>query len=483
MMHKSLSGFRSVEARFALAGAAILVALSAAAQAPRPSSVSVEMTLAKGPDTYEDTEYTVRYEAAERDGWATIRPQGGYLRAFRARGPIDTAGWWEGPPFFSLHFPVLEFTLSNNSTRAVSLANVVLDVRESSLDAFPLLLVCNPREPDRLFNIHFLNEGWGPVEDAWIRFDIFKDDEAPDFDKAFPNLSTLPYKVGPVNFSDSYRVSIEEHLGAQGMDTATISALHASPIDVGDAGDRIRRALGPFEGRTAEEDQRLWGDAFPWDREVAVAGLVSFRGKTASGQAKDMSLKFSTLVPISPPRARDECETPPSGSYETRLEAGGSNYRVTVPAAHSIGPGRTQSFALRLGADKSSIHYLQARLVFGDGTELPSPPIYLSLFVPRSRGESLAPERVTPPPLRESPRGSFALQFSAISVRNRHWAESFGKVVAAKTGLTAWLMNTEDGRFVRVLGGHFETREAADAVRGQLVKHPEFRECFVRSLK
>ena len=73
----------------------------------------------------------------------------------------------------------------------------------------------------------------------------------------------------------------------------------------------------------------------------------------------------------------------PTAEYQVLLETARSDYQVVAPISHELQPSDSDRFNVRIGAQQSSRHRLNLRLVYNDGLTLPSIPVSLEMFVPR----------------------------------------------------------------------------------------------------
>jgi hypothetical protein len=335
-------------------------------------------------DGSDEVNRTVSYKADTKDGDTNIRPQLPYLNE-----PIETI-WYLGDPmyegFFHLAFPTLDFKMVNNSKETIFATKVILQIESSGLDTFPLIVV--GASPDVFGKFSLWNDGWGAVKNLNVKFRIQENGETPNFQEPFPNVRNI------LEFDKSVTISVIEELKGKGVDIETISRLYEKQMRLYEEGEElspeeekeVHFAQGDYGGETIYEDELKDSEI---QSELFAAGIITFTGNTYDNKEKPVSTRFIASIPISIPIGLGDGEEP-TMSYDVLLDLNKNNYEIVIPISHSLKAGEVDRFLIRLGALKSSVHRLRAKVVFNNNKEVVSDPINISLFIPRSGAESLA---------------------------------------------------------------------------------------------
>jgi hypothetical protein len=100
----------------------------------------------------------------------------------------------------------------------------------------------------------------------------------------------------------------------------------------------------------------------------------------------EQAVKFSAPVYLSN-KNRMGLLRPPSYRYDAAFEIQRTNYQQRVPISHSLEPGESDRFTVKIAVAQSSFHRFRATLRDVSGRVWQSVPIEMSCFVPRSRRE------------------------------------------------------------------------------------------------
>lgn len=325
-----------------------------------------------------DSEFTVAYSADRLPERLRITPALPYLDLFRRGGPITPRSYWNLP--FQMTLPQLDIKVTNNTNKTVFFNEAVFIVDSSQLDPSPLLLI-----PGTGYNMRmdFENFGWKRIADATIRCNLIRPGEPKDF--------TQPAtEIIDVTEDDQGDISVDfsEVLARLGVDVETLS----HPFDeyngktykvtektgrivlLSDAQykKRILKACGPFP-----------------EGAVEVVGEISYANPVDTSKMESVrflgSLEFGEAPAGAP--------APPSFGYGVKLDVDGQRYERRVQLAQALKPQDFDRFTIRIAADKSSIHRFRLRLLYDNGLDIESPPIELSLFMPRGAESLLRNER------------------------------------------------------------------------------------------
>jgi septal ring-binding cell division protein DamX len=108
-----------------------------------------------------------------------------------------------------------------------------------------------------------------------------------------------------------------------------------------------------------------------------------------------------------------------------------------------------------------------------------SPP--LTVVMSESELENALTDSVPPPPpiIR---KGKFTVQVASFTAENRERAEAFVRELAATEKVEATMIPSEDGKWCRIVVGHYADRKSATEAWNDLKKRPKFKGCFIKGL-
>jgi hypothetical protein len=118
-----------------------------------------------------------------------------------------------------------------------------------------------------------------------------------------------------------------------------------------------------------------------------LAGEISFT--TPEDPGSRQQVKFHAPVYLAN-QNRMGIPKPASYAYDTAFDAQNIEYQRRVQISHTLQPGESDRFTIKVAVAQSSSHRFRATLRDITGLTLQSPPIEMSCFVPRSRGKRLA---------------------------------------------------------------------------------------------
>ncbi|HLL04571.1 MAG TPA: hypothetical protein VK539_28565 [Myxococcaceae bacterium] len=272
--------------------------------------------------------YHVRYTYERNDGKLSIRPESDLFNAMAHGEVIEGASYGHQP--FSWDFPVLSVKVANNSPKTLLLSEVKIQVRKSTVDVRPVLVI---NSPSYLGILSFTNEGWGKVVEPKVEMTI-----------SAPDCKTTPVHVSrPLDTFDEYgKVAI-----------------------------------------TNDVDPALRARLLSNDQPACVQGVLQYRDEV--GQAHRYRFKTEVFLRVPDVGAA----RPPSYSYDVFLRAGKSGYVERRAISQEIKPGQVDHFLLRIATDRSCAFSLRIDINDSGGKSLWQGDIDLAAFVPRS-GAALA---------------------------------------------------------------------------------------------
>ncbi|MEA5552055.1 CHAT domain-containing protein [Anabaena cylindrica UHCC 0172] len=330
----------------------------------------------------------------------SITPQMKYLTKLANGDPISEIKVATGdPPFFSWQFPNLDIRLVNNSNKTIYITDILLEVEKSVIDPSPVVVI--PENGPNLLRFELINEGWGKVKDASVKFNL-----VPLGEKILWN-GNYKHKVNIGNFTDSYIVDISNTFQELGLDFETIGykvgvynriankdyyeesplandckwnylfRFRSNPDKLNQECENIIESLGIF--KDSKSDSLIYGIAY---------GEILFSGKTLEGKENRQTIKFSTKVPILDAGQYGD-PGPPTYQYDAKLDVDRENYQVIIQSNGSsvsqyIKPNETDRFNILIATPKSSFHKFRVRFIYNNGKSILSKPIHLKTFVPKS---------------------------------------------------------------------------------------------------
>lgn len=358
-----------------------------------------------------ESPYVITYNAKNEDGFLKIEPHLGYLETINSEKGIGVAY-----RSFGAIPPTLDFKVANNTKETIFLTKVILQVEASRPDPFPFIkfnevIGCLNFTKRGVFFVS--NDGWGNFKRLEMKFRIQKYGEKPNFEEPFP------YSRSFQNVNEA-TVDIREELKNDfGVDVNTLEKI-AEKAKKSD----YRYGKEKLPELTSEEKEQLnlakkkfnrnpkYGfGVFDSDYELEITkpdtlivGIISFTGDTWNGGEKEVVTRFTADVEsmIEPTECGDY--SPPTSSYDVRLQINKDNYEIIVPISHSLKQGETDRFLIKLAAGQSSVHKLRAKIVTSDGKEFASPPINLSLLMPKSILGGDFPTDITKDEITKQPR-------------------------------------------------------------------------------
>lgn len=345
-----------------------------------------------------DQERTLTYQIDYNNQELHITPLMEYLTKLKNGMPITDLGLiLVIPPFFKWQFPNLDLRIVNNSDKTIYITDIFIDVEKSYLNPYPVLVL--PGEEPNALHFWLINDGWGEVQDAVARFNLVPKGYPISFEESYQH----EVRIG--DFCDSVNVDISRAIKELGVDVDFINGFN----NRGEEYHSIHAKMGRFFSQIKEfmdnkedEEYKTLMSALgifknsditkrPTFAAIAV-GEICFTGKTANGDFKRDTIKFSSEVPLLVPGGYG-APGGPTYQYMVKLDVDRDNYKVRVQGCGSsvsqyLKSGDIDRFNIRVGALKSSLHKFRIRLVYNDNQSLLSPALSLNMFVPKSEEKS-----------------------------------------------------------------------------------------------
>lgn len=226
---------------------------------------------------------------------------------------------------FRVYTPTINFLVNNPRDTVLALNEAAFHIRDSELDARPILVIREDR--NILDAIPIYNFGWAMLEGLELDLGVASADRFRDAD-----LHSRGYT------HSAKQLEIEESL-----------------------------LLGSVSAILPDE---LKGSSL-----VTVYG----RFRYFDGQ-QTIDAPFRTLVSM---RNMPERYVPSSKSYSLRLEAGRDNYTEIIPLSQSISPNDSDRFDVTIISDKSADYVIDVDVIDTDGNEIEVGKLDISYFRPR----------------------------------------------------------------------------------------------------
>ncbi|MEG4067165.1 CHAT domain-containing protein [Microcoleus sp. Pol11C2] len=262
---------------------------------------------------------------------------------------------------FTWDFPNLDFKVLNNSPQTIILTEAIFEIEKSWLDPSPVPIIECDSYHMKALHFRIVNEGWGEVKDLKARF----------------HLTPIPPGMGRVNFRDpdvkDLKARFHQTPMQRGMGEVNLTEPYPYEVCVGSF-------LESFNVNIAE----AFRHASITSGAAYVRGELEFKGCNIYGLIQKTIVKFSTIVLARNAEPVIGAPLSPTYQYGTKFQVAGENYKRHVSISHSLKPGKTDRFNIKIGMDKSSYHRFKVKIAYNDGQEILLPDIKMSTFVPRS---------------------------------------------------------------------------------------------------
>ncbi len=309
----------------------------------------------------------LEYVLTRKNDKIVIQPQMDYLAKFRSGGPVKSLSYWHVP--YNWQFPNLDLKIANNSNNRIYFSEAVIAVKTSHIDPRPVLHIKDSSNSQMYFIL--INEGWGAATNCKLLYSFAQPSEAISFNKPYVFSQDLE------DIDNSNVVDLTGSLEDAGVDVKFLKDSKKFFSDYYNGNKSLtHKAFGPF----------TMG-------KVLVFGELEYTERTTSGGENKASLKFSTIVSLTPPGLG--APRPPTFQYDAMLKVDEENYEVRVDINQDVAPGDTDRFNIRLAAPKSSIHDFSVRLIYNDKQTISSDEVELSMFVPKSSSRMIEKAKKT----------------------------------------------------------------------------------------
>lgn len=336
----------------------------------------------------EDT--ILRYTLDRNDERIKIESDLGYMAQFKRGGPIAPVEYVMSPTWcpFRWDFPTLDFKVLNNQQSPIFLTEITFDIEESRIDSTPLLTIRKDTQQRHAGELHLINEGGCTLADLKVSFHVLPGTIATPS----PIVPPYPHSISLPVLEDHVELDVTGAFREEGVDVDGLILLSNGEWDRDEF--VAPKADGSEERIPTSQLETRWEACLGRFRaEVGtLAGEISF----SAGN----DLSFASVVKFSAPvyltnRNRIGIPRPPTYKYDLRFESQGSNYQKRAQISHSLDPGETDRFTIRIAVAQSSFHRFRATLRDVSGLTWSSLPIEMNCFVPRSRqktvGKAISP--------------------------------------------------------------------------------------------
>jgi hypothetical protein len=303
------------------------------------------------------------YVHEHRGETLTIVPDVPYLSRLDRGGPISIQGrsvGWSNTNYL----PILNVNLTNNGKTTLFITQAWLQVERSVPVRRPILVLWPYDTPRRL---ELENEGWRDLQEVVVDFDILPGGARAVFRPPYRHRLV----IGRVHAHRS--IDITRQVTREGVDMRTVTRLER----------KLRDSPSFSPSLTPDEEKALRLALKPFPKEYALAvGQIRYSDAGVLRRVRffaDFGL-FERPPPRPPP--------PPDVDFvaQVQLKAQSTRYERAVQmsgAGEVLEPGQVGRFGLSVSANSSSRHLFRIRMRTNDGHELISPPVDLSIFVPR----------------------------------------------------------------------------------------------------
>lgn len=326
----------------------------------------------------EDT--ILRYALDRSANLIKIEAKLGYIELFKRGGPVGPLEYVMSPTYcpFKWDFPTLDFKVVNDRSRPLFLTEIQFDIEESRADETPLFAIKKDTQQRFAGELHLINEGWCDLTDLKIAFHLFPGTTAIPTDTSPP----YPHSISMPLLKDHIEMDVVDAFRQEGVDIDGMILLFNGNWDQ----DVFvaQKADGSEERMNEAEMHARWTKYLGrFTTEVGtLVGEISF--KRAAGA--ENAVKFSVPVYLAN-KNRMGILKPPSYKYSAAFDIQRTNYQERVAISHSLEPGESDRFTVKIAVAQSSFHRFRATLRDVSGLVWQSVPVEMSCFVPRSRRE------------------------------------------------------------------------------------------------
>jgi hypothetical protein len=318
------------------------------------------------------------YNQTDASGTVEIRLDAPNIMArWKGDGTITADGeaFTLDPDQFGPVFLVVDIV--NDGDRAAQIVGGYIDVAESATDREPYLEIASieyfavAAKLDPTFA--FLNEGWGPVQNARITYYFGKE----------PGGQTFVIDAG--TFDQSKEVSTLPGFLASGLNVSGVTDGHfpcASEDEIPNCLATLVQSglFGQLGGAMFTEYTHVY---------TQVSGMIDYGWTDSQGRPQQRQSPISVKLPVLDFVIGPVAEYGAPEAVNRKLPAitlalDQQNYRIPFSYRARLGAQENKRFALTLDAEKSSHHVFRIVLQLADGSTVSTAPIDLLMFKPRA---------------------------------------------------------------------------------------------------
>ena len=318
------------------------------------------------------------YDQTSASGTVEIRLDAPKIMArWKGEGTITADGetFTLDPDQFGPVFLVVD--VINDGDRAAQIVGGYIEVAESATDRQPYLEISSidyfmaEAKLDPTFA--FLNEGWGPVQNAKITYYFGKERGGQTF------------VIDAGTFDQSKEVSTLPGFLASGFNVSGVTDGHfpcPSEDEIPNCLAKLVQSglFGQLSGAMFTEYTHVY---------TQVSGVIDYSWMDSQGSPQQRQSPISVKLPvldfvIGPVAEYGAPEAVSRKLPAIKLAIDRQDYRIPFSYRERLGAQQDKRFALTLDAEKSSHHLFRIVLQLADGSTVSTPPIDLLMFKPRA---------------------------------------------------------------------------------------------------
>lgn len=281
---------------------------------------------------------------------------------------IPQLGYYEPPSFESLHFPIFDLKLINNTKETIVLDKLIFEVESSEIDERPLIYLYTAVYQEDKLCLSMINEGWKEWKSCSLYFNFFPLNSVPNKRASendhFAHSATIPF------FENKHNLDLTSYLESEGVDVAFLrDHFNEGEYVTTESNDIYLRALSRFS------DYRNWFGEY----EAGIDGIIVITDH--NNKLYRLSIR-GRVVLLTIPGLGGGLET--YDHYEVKLRTQGKNYIINHPVSISLTPNEPLRMFLTIAADKSSMHRFKVKLNNINNIDVYSNPVDLHILLPKS---------------------------------------------------------------------------------------------------
>jgi hypothetical protein len=307
-----------------------------------------------------------------------IRPSEYVLDAWKGNAALHS-GSLPAVPYLDLRVGI-----QNRSTQGLQISAIYIDVQSSATDLQPVVTInavktneCGTElyQPQKVLK----NFGWGPAEDATVRFSFTPWDATKP-----PETLSMSKSLGRID--KTVKFDLEPDLRAAGVDVALFSRRSNGVLQCRSRTSRAclreLKSAGVFGslGQFIEDSDND-------DVAVGIVGQLEYNWTDYKGVKRNRVSKINDSLILGHLKPSSGCaeeagpEVPLPKPLKFKLDE--EQYRLPILVSpRALPPGRTYSIMVSVSADKASQHEFRFVAQMSDGSEISSRPMRLLYYVP-----------------------------------------------------------------------------------------------------